>query len=215
MCDERSKKYEKCDFCRIEERCARTYFSKEKEGNHYEDCISWIDCEKKDGEYQWYAVLNGDQITRGHSMVILGCHMNKITELISTDDKRNEKLLAMMVGINKVSERLKRKLNAQNVHVLCLCEGMEHLHFHLIPRYCYTEDEVQFFKENFAKREAKIDQLEQFIKKIKKGEIHGMWYDGYQEMNYVFSEYNQKSKKERVMELETLAKELRIENNTA
>jgi len=207
MCYKCEKKNENCDFCRIEERLTQTYFSKEEE--HKEDCISWIDFEKKDGEYQWYAVLNGDQITTGHSMVILGCHMDKITELISEDDKRREKLRAMMEGINRVSTTLKKKLNAQAVHVLCLCEGMEHLHFHLIPRYCYSDDEVQFFKENFERREAKINQLEKFIKTIERKEIHGMWYDGYKEMNYVFTDYNQKSREERVKELEILAVTLR------
>jgi len=209
MCDECRKKHKKCDFCRIEERCSKTYFSKEKEGENKEDCISWIDFEKKDGEYQWYAVLSGDQYTKGHSMVILGCHMNKITELISDDGKKKEKLLAMMEGINRVSETLKKKLNAQAIHVLSLCEGMEHLHFHLIPRYCYTDDEVQFFKENFARREAKTNQLEKFIKNVERKEIHGMWYAGYHEMNYVFSDYNQKTKKERAKELEILAETLR------
>ncbi|GAG11608.1 unnamed protein product, partial [marine sediment metagenome] len=60
MCDDCKKKYPKCEFCRIEERRYQTYFSKEKERKHIEDCDSWIDFEKKDGEYQWYAVLNGD-----------------------------------------------------------------------------------------------------------------------------------------------------------
>ena len=36
-----------------------------------------------------------------------------------------------------------------------------------------------------------------------------MWYDGYREMNYAFSDYNQKSKEERVEELEELAEILR------
>jgi len=209
MCDDCRKKHKDCDFCRIEERCSKTYFSKEKEGDHYEDCISWIDCERKNGEYQWYAVLNGDQFTKGHSMVILGCHMDKITEPISDDDKRKEKLRDMMEGINRVSETLKTRLNAQAIHVLCLCEGMEHLHFHLIPRYCYKDGEVRFFYVKFAKREAKVNQLEKFLNMVKKREIHGMWYDGYQEMNYVFSDFNKKSKQERAKELAILAEKLR------
>lgn len=209
MCDDCRKNHKTCDFCRIEERLTQTYFSMEKKGEEKEDCLSWIDCEKKDGEYQWYAVLNGDQITRGHSMVILGCHMDKITELISADDKRNEKLRDMMVGINRLSATLKKELNAQAIHVLGLCEGMNHLHFHLVPRYCYTDDEVRFFRENFARREAKINHLEKFMENLEKKEIHGMWYDGYHEMNYVFSEDNQKSKTERIKELEKLALILR------
>ena len=213
MCDKCEIEHKNCDFCRIEERLNQTYFSKEKkEEERIENCKSWIDCEKKDGEYQWYAVLNGDQLTRGHSMVILGCHMDKITEFISEEDKRKEKLRAMMEGINRVSVTLKEKLNAQAVHVLCLCEGMDHLHFHLVPRYCYTDDEVQFFKENFARRAAKTNQLGKFIKDVERKEIHGMWYNGYQEMNSVFSDYNQKSKKERVKELEKLAETLRSNN---
>ncbi|MFW9877749.1 MAG: HIT family protein [Candidatus Thorarchaeota archaeon] len=209
MCDECREKHDNCDFCNIEERLIHTYFSKEKEGERKVKCNSWIDFEKKDGEYQWYAVLNGDQYTWGHSMVILGYHMDKITEPLSEDDKRREKLRAMMEGINRVSGMLKKKLNAPVIHVLGLCEGMEHLHFHLIPRYPYSDDEVQFFKENFAKREAKADQLEAFNKRVEKKEIHGMWYDGYKEMNYVFSEYNQKSIEERVEALEKLADLLR------
>ena len=36
-----------------------------------------------------------------------------------------------------------------------------------------------------------------------------MWYDGYQEMNYVFSDFNKKSKQERAKELAILAEKLR------
>ncbi len=160
MCDECRKEYENCDFCNIKERMFNTYFSKEKKEERHERCDAWIDFDQKsNGDILWYAVLNGDQYTDGHSIVILGCHMNKITELISVGDKRKEKLQAMMEGINKVSYRLKEELNAQAVHVLCLCEGMAHLHFHLIPRYNYKPGEEEFFRKNFEKRYNKLNRI--------------------------------------------------------
>ena len=213
MCEDCKEENPTCAFCKIGNKVQEVYF--DKEGESLKPYQVWVDVEEKNGEIQWYAVLNGSQYTTGHTMIILGCHMDKITEFISDNDvkKRQEKLQLMMEGINRFSHRLKEKLGAQSVHVLGLCEGMPHLHFHLIPRYSYNLNEEQFFRENYAKRYIEANRFQKLNKDITNKEIHGMWYDAYQEMNYVFSRFNQKSKEERAKELEMLANGLRDDKN--
>ena len=204
-----------CPFCRLKEKFSSIYIQgvnipEEKQFG------AWIDHdEDKYGNILWYAVLNGDQYVKGHTLVISGLHIVKIT-----GNAIEESLKSIILGLNRVSKKLKEKLKCESVHVITLCEGQEHLHFHLIPRYLneknsedkidtpnhgYSDDERDFFVKKFWDRdkelfdadskekkfkdkddyEKKIDYVEHKINE-RKHKIHGMWYAGYHEMNYKF-----------------------------
>jgi len=196
----------KCPFCCVENKFTHTYFSDVGE----EPCSAWIDYAKDSkNRFLWYAVLNGDQYTKGHSLVILGSHRYKITDCSLT---RSE-LSALAAGLKKVASRLKETLGVEAVHVLSLCEGVEHLHYHLIPRYSYTCEEKQFVIKNYWQREKKDAAVKkaQYISDIKSNErkIHGMWYAAYHEMKFKDSAFWRLPVQERVRELEDRAKRLR------
>lgn len=217
MCEDCYKKYvedkdenEKCPFCDIEKKFRTTFFDM---GEGEKECSAWIDYESKDPEdFLWYAVLAGSPYTWGHTLVILGCHMDQITENIDESDGRKAKLEAMMMGINRLSHKLKSKLDdVEAVHALCLCEGEKthHLHFHLIPRYKYKLDEKRFFGYFYKQRAKKMNNVKRFEDDFKKGNIHGFWHDAYKEMHFVDTDFNKLPLEQRREELENLAKDLR------
>ena len=217
MCKECYQKYfdnredsEKCPFCNIENKFKKIFFDME---GVEQDCDAWIDYELADpDEFSWYAILSGAQFTRGHTLVILGCHMDQMTEKISDSDKKKANLQSMMMGINKLSNLLKEKLrDVEAVHSLCLCEGerTHHLHFHLIPRYKYNKDEKRFYGYFYGQRAIKWNNKIHFENEFEKGIIHGMWYDAYQELHFLDNEFNSKILVQRKKELEELAESLR------
>ncbi|MFW9970469.1 MAG: HIT family protein [Candidatus Odinarchaeota archaeon] len=201
---------EKCPFCDIENKFKTTFFDM-KDGE--QNCDSWIDYEMKDSEeFLWYAVLAGSQFTRGHTLVILGCHMDQITEDITKSDNIKPKLDSMMIGINTLANRLKNKLEGvESIHALCLCEGerTHHLHFHLIPRYKYEKDERRFFGYFYGQRAKKVNMSESFEKSFIEGKIHGIWHDAYKEMHFVDTEFFNSPLQQRQQDLKKLAKRLR------
>lgn len=77
-----------------------------------------------------------------------------------------------------------------SVHVLVLCEGVHHLHAHLIPRYGpYKQVEKDFYYKYYFARAKRMNNehpcvLETFLDHWEKEEIHGIWYAAYREMNY-------------------------------
>ena len=207
---EGKKKQDKCPFCDIENKFKTTYFDT---GEGEKECSAWVDYELNDNEeFLWYAVLTGSPFNIGHTLVILGCHMDQMTEDINDSDNRKVKLESMMMGINKLSHRLKSKLDkVEAVHALCLCEGEKthHLHFHLIPRYKYEVYEKRFFGYFYGQRARKINKTDIFEKSFKQGIIHGMWYDAYKEMHFVDLDFNKLPIEQRKRELNSLAKSLR------
>ena len=175
MCKDCYKKFvvdkddrEKCPFCNIENKFKTTFFDM-REGE--KTCEAWIDYELDDhDEFLWYAILAGAQYTEGHTLVILGCHMDQVTEKIDENDKRKVKLESMMIGINTLSHRLKERLeNVEAIHALCLCEGEKthHMHFHLIPRYKYDKIEKSFFGYFYGQRAKKVNNQILFEKMLK------------------------------------------------
>lgn len=198
-----------CPFCDVRKKFTHTWFSDIGE----QKCQAWIDYKiGHDNKFLWYAVLNGDQYTYGNTLFILGPHREKITDQSLTELELN----SLITGLKKVTRRLKQTLGVKTVHVLSLCEGVKHLHFHLIPRYPYEEDEKKFFIENYwnrerknltAKGKKKWQSRKQFEKAVM-GEclkIHGMWYAAYHEMKFKASSYWKQSVVDRVKELEHIA----------
>jgi diadenosine tetraphosphate (Ap4A) HIT family hydrolase len=186
----------------VERKLTHVWFTDVEE----QQCDAWIDyCKDDYGKFLWYAVLAGDQYTLGHTLVILGSHRRRITDCSLTESE----LGALSRGLKKVACRLKDVLGAKAIHVLSLCEGEEHLHFHLIPRYSYTDEEKLFFSCKYSEREKGNPD---FADDVKTGKIHGMWYAAYHEMKFKTSEFWKHSVEARVMELQELAECLRDRN---
>jgi diadenosine tetraphosphate (Ap4A) HIT family hydrolase len=205
-----------CAFCDAGRKFSHTWFSDVKE----QQCVAWIDyAMDSDHKFLWYAVLNGDQYTIGHTLFILGPHRHKITDCSLKESELN----GLAVGLKKVTARLKDLLKVETVHVLSLCEGIKHLHFHLIPRYHYEEEEKQFYIENYWDREKDIlgengekkwKSKKDFENAVMNNsfEIHGMWYAAYHEMKFKNSDFWKLTTKERIRVLEDRAKHLRDPN---
>jgi len=195
-----------CPFCYIKEKFTTTFFSEE---NPNETCEGWIDYEQtRTGKFLWYAFLSGEQLTKGHTIVVLGTHMEKITDA----DIKEEELSSILLGINRITRNLKNKLKAEHVHVLCLCEGVAHVHFHLIPRYKFSIEEKNFFINSYWEREKeKYKDFEEFKNEInsEKRNFNGMWYAAYHEMNFKTSNYYKKGLEDKKIYIENLAKKLR------
>lgn len=75
--------------------------------------------------------LAPEQYSRGHTLVILRQHAIDMSD----DQVTDEEYLDLCKTIKEVSKLLKSKLGAERIYVCSLCDGVEHLHFHLIPRY--------------------------------------------------------------------------------
>ena len=197
-----------CPFCDIQKKFTSIYLEGVGIPETKHDG-AWIDYEADDhNNILWYAILNGDQYVGGYTLVISGLHIVKIT-----GNAIEESLKSLILGINRVSKNLMKKLKCETIHVLTLCEGVEHLHFHLIPRYKnkknsednpntpsheYSDKERNFFVDHFWDSNKKLYDLKTKNKKFKDREdferridkeklpIHGMWYTGFHEMNYKF-----------------------------
>jgi diadenosine tetraphosphate (Ap4A) HIT family hydrolase len=200
-----------CPFCRVQQTITKAYFTKEREKY---DADRWIDYEEDpDGRLLWYAVLNGDQYVLGHTMVILAPVGDPPKHRSSMDDPTlvENEISAVARGIHRCCMRLRGKLaGIRAVHVLGLCEGIQHLHFHLLPRYDYREEHEQFYRKLYLPRARRLGHPEATIEDaIMTGNIHGMWYACFGETRFPFSEYYALSPEERAAQLSLLARRLR------
>jgi len=78
----------------------------------------------------WYAVLNQIPYVEGYTLVILGSCKARIF----ADNIPQNELNSILLGINRISKRIINLLDVENVHVISMCEDLQHLHFHLLPR---------------------------------------------------------------------------------
>lgn len=88
------------------------------------------------------AILDLSQVTRGHTLVMPKKHY---ANLIEADE---ETVLKCMKVIHRLSAQLVKNTGASGLNVLNNCgavagQSVEHLHFHLIPRYS-ENDAVSF-----------------------------------------------------------------------
>ena len=177
-------------------------------------CERWIDYEDQDGKILWYAILNQIPYIEGHTLVILGSHK----ERIFADDIPQNELNSILLGINRISKRIINLLDVENVHVISMCEQMQHLHFHLLPRPKeYNQDQIEYMKDHYYNR-GKIENpqisFEEFSSKVDNNLIdyHGMWYSAFLERNPHYLQW--KYPEDYVRELEKTAKKLRNKNKT-
>ena len=162
----------------------------------------------KRGAYQddsCFAILAPEQYTPGHTLLILEEHKVDIT-----DEIQSEKLAAFINAIHKVSGRLKEVAEnhqgkrPDRIYVGILCDGVQHLHAHLIPRYPFDERDIGVYRKLFSKR----DGPEAVIKAQRKGDMGGFWYLADREANWKRSEFGLRPMPEQVKILEELARKL-------
>ena len=153
-----------------------------------------------------FAILAEEQYTTGHALLILKNHKTDITYNLLPGE-----LSAFINAIHKVSKLLKRIVKndqgekPERIYVCILCDGVEHLHAHLIPRYPFTHQDKNTYQKLFINR----DNVNGVYEKIKEGKLGGYWYIAEREKNWKSSEYGSGSSSNKAKILEDLAKELR------
>jgi histidine triad (HIT) family protein len=149
------------------------------------------------------AILAPEQYTKGHSLVMLRRHREDICDPRLTIEEMD----ALMGSIHCLSQRLMMKLDSpkpERIYVASLCDGVEHLHFHLIPRYSIEEGGARRFFEESHK------SLDTTCTGVKYG--HGFWYLGYKETAYHCLESKMGKVNHRILQrdsIEELARKLR------
>lgn len=80
------------------------------------------------------AILDIAQVTKGHTIVMPKKHVRNILE---ADD---ETVAACMKAVRRIAGQIKEKTGCAGINVLNNCgeaagQSVDHLHFHVIPRY--------------------------------------------------------------------------------
>jgi diadenosine tetraphosphate (Ap4A) HIT family hydrolase len=75
--------------------------------------------------------LDPTQLSKGHAIAILWNHSDDITDA----SLLNEEHHALINAVQHVACMMKQKLSCVRVYVATLCDGVKHLHYHIIPRY--------------------------------------------------------------------------------
>lgn len=106
------------------------------------------------------AILDIAQVTRGHTIVMPKKHVKNILE---ADEETVTKCMAV---VHKLAVQISNNLHCEGLNILNNCneiagQSVDHLHFHIIPRYS-KEDHVTFA---FGKsKEVDLDEVLQDIK---------------------------------------------------
>jgi diadenosine tetraphosphate (Ap4A) HIT family hydrolase len=181
------KKLDSCLFCQPEE-----IKFKYTDGSECNRCIY-------ENDY-CYAVLTPEQYTIGHSLVILNWHVDRIFDNLDL-----EHFSGFFNSINHVARLLINSVvndtmeSPQNVYVGVLCDGFEHLHAHLVPRYPFKEEDRDTYRKLFKDRDG--NKLEH---NISSGNIGGFWILAEKEREWKITKYGRKTDEEKKKFLEYL-----------
>lgn len=104
---------------------------------------------------QYYAFLDINPLTKGHTLVVPKKEVDYIFDL---DD---ETLKGMILFAKKVAARLKEKIECKRVAVVVLGLEVAHAHIHLIP--INSENDVDFHRE---KLKLSPDEFAEIVQKI-------------------------------------------------
>ncbi|MFH1656446.1 MAG: HIT family protein [Candidatus Nealsonbacteria bacterium] len=159
-------------------------------------------------------ILEKNQYTKGHTLVILKNRIkgNHIKD-ISDENFTNEEMAGFIKTIHMTSKTLKKNLKdddgrpPERIYVSILCDGTKHLHAHLIPRYCFTEEEKSEYRNFFERR----DGQKQVREDIKNNNIGGFWYMFIKERDFNMSSFGKKSETEKEEEFKKIIKEVKGE----
>ncbi len=106
------------------------------------------------------AILDIAQVTRGHTIVMPKNHVKNILE---ADEETVTKCMSV---VHKLAKQIQANLHCEGLNILNNCneiagQSVDHLHFHIIPRYS-KEDPV-----TFAFGKSKEVDLDEVLKDIK------------------------------------------------
>ena len=106
------------------------------------------------------AFLDLSQVTKGHTLVVPKKHYDNLLEC---DD---ETLAHLIQVVKMLAVRISERLNAQGVNVLnntheTAGQTVNHLHFHIIPRYSENDAVVIQFNES---EKQDLDELVKILK---------------------------------------------------
>ena len=109
---------------------------------------------------QVMAFLDLSQVTKGHTLVVPKKHYDNLLEC---DD---ETLAHLIQVVKMLAVRISERLNAQGVNVLnntheAAGQTVNHLHFHIIPRYSENDAVVIQFNES---EKQDLDELVKILK---------------------------------------------------
>ena len=109
---------------------------------------------------QVMAFLDLSQVTKGHTLVVPKKHYDNLLEC---DD---ETLAHLIQVVKMLAVRISERLNAQGVNVLnntheAAGQAVNHLHFHIIPRYSENDAVVIQFTES---EKQDLDELVKILK---------------------------------------------------
>lgn len=109
---------------------------------------------------QVMAFLDLSQVTKGHTLVVPKKHYDNLLEC---DD---ETLAHLIQVVKMLAVRINERLNAQGVNVLnntheAAGQTVNHLHFHIIPRYSENDAVVIQFNES---EKQDLDELVKILK---------------------------------------------------
>jgi diadenosine tetraphosphate (Ap4A) HIT family hydrolase len=118
--------------------------------------------------------LNPIQLSMGHAIAILWNHSDDITD----GSLLNEEHHALINAVRHVACSIKQKLLCERVYVATLCDGVKHLHYHIIPRYQTDTSGFAFVgQREFAHQngywigpepeKARVDYLEKIARMIR------------------------------------------------
>lgn len=115
-----------CPFCCLEEYLTTRAPLLEHAKNCFLRCDRWL---YKDDTC--IVTLTPEQYSRGHAIAVLRKHRRDILD----EELTHEEHHALVDVIQQVGRLMKQRLSCDRVYVATLCDGIEHLHYHLIPRY--------------------------------------------------------------------------------
>jgi len=87
-------------------------------------------------------LLSKFQTSKGHIIVLPKIHHKSIDEISENDYLHIQKL------IKKYNKKINKNFKPQKIYILLLAEEVEHIHFHLIPRYKGDTKGPKFLTEN-------------------------------------------------------------------
>ena len=168
------------------------------------------DCDRGIYEDKYcFATLDPLQSVHGYTILVLKKHRADIADGNITEAE----LSGFIHAIHKIAIRLKERLRdeygerPERIYVCSLCDGVEHLHVHLVPRYPWRNPrDCDYYRAQFTDRDGK----EEIESRIASGELGGFWYLARAERDYKKQQFWQKQIPERVKHLEELARTLRI-----
>ncbi|MCF0109399.1 MAG: HIT family protein [Erysipelotrichaceae bacterium] len=93
------------------------------------------------------AILDISQVTKGHTLVMPKKH---VADIIEADE---ETVLKCMKVVHELTPKIVNNLGAEGCNILNNCkavagQSVEHLHFHIIPRYSENDAVTIAFNES-------------------------------------------------------------------